>query len=53
MPKLYGQALDQLLADPEMATRMGRHGHLLASEKFRFDFQIDRTEAMLQSAADK
>jgi len=48
--KLYGQALDQLLADPEMATRMGRQGHLLASEKFRFDIQIDRTEAMLRSA---
>jgi len=48
--KLYGQALDQLLADPELATRMGRQGHALASEKFRFDSQIDRTEVMLKRA---
>jgi glycosyltransferase involved in cell wall biosynthesis len=48
--KQYGQAIEQLLADPELATRMGRHGHGLASEKFRFDAQIDRTESILQRA---
>lgn len=48
--KLYGQALDQLLADPELAKRMGQNGYDLACQNYRFDSQIDRTEAMLQRA---
>jgi glycosyltransferase involved in cell wall biosynthesis len=48
--KLYGQAIEQLLEEPQLAARMGRHGYDMASEKFRFDTQIDRTEAMLRRA---
>ena len=48
--KLYGQAIEQLLEEPQLAARMGRQGYDIASEKFRFDTQIDCTEAILQRA---
>jgi glycosyltransferase involved in cell wall biosynthesis len=41
------QAIDQLLADRDMARSMGLNGHRAASESFAFDAQIRATQELL------
>lgn len=44
-----GHAIDELLADPALAARMGRAGHERAQSAFRFDDYLSQSEALLSA----
>lgn len=48
--RAMGQALDQILGDPQFAATLGRRAWRRASTEYRFDDQISVTEKLLKSA---
>ena len=49
--RAFGQALERLLGDRELAEAMGRQGRRVAAESFRFSDLVRTTETVLESAA--
>ncbi|MBP9143251.1 MAG: glycosyltransferase family 4 protein [Thermoanaerobaculia bacterium] len=48
--RALGHALEELLADPGLAERMGRAGYARARDDFRFDDYLERTAELLAGA---